>query len=202
MTRRFRTRRFGSALFLLFGLLNAPRSWAGPPSAVDAVVTAGREQVGKTTIYDPAYVKLSYPGGDLPLERGVCADVIIRAFRAGGVDLQELVHRDMAGHFSQYPRIWGLKATDANIDHRRVANLMTFFKRAGKALKISDQSADYRVGDVVAWRLDNGLLHIGLVLPTRSPDGLRPLMVHNIGAGAQIEDVLFAFEIIGHYRYF
>ncbi|HEY8133257.1 MAG TPA: DUF1287 domain-containing protein [Thermoanaerobaculia bacterium] len=151
---------------------------------------AALAQVGVTTTYDPSYVKLRYPGGDLPKSRGVCSDVVIRAFRAIGVDLQQAVHEDMKNHFDAYPKIWGLRATDTNIDHRRVPNLMRFFDRRGKSKSIG---AGYEPGDVVAWRLPNGLYHIGIVTGTG--------VVHNIGYGAQNEDVLRAFRIIGHYRW-
>ena len=163
---------------------------------------AALSQIGQTLLYDPGYVKLAYPGGDVPLERGTCTDVIVRAFRSAGVDLQVEVHRDMAGNFSSYPKTWGLKAPDANIDHRRVPNLMTFFKRKGKSLPVSAQPEDYLPGDVVAFRLPNGLHHIGLVVDRKSADGIRPMLVHNIGYGAQLEDILFAYERLGHYRYF
>ena len=151
---------------------------------------AAAQQVGMTTIYDPSYVTLRYPGGDLPPERGVCADVIIRAFRSIDVDLQKEVHEDMRAHFSRYPRMWGLKKPDANIDHRRVPNLMTFFKRKGKSA-----GGDFQAGDVVAWQLPGGLYHIGIV----AADG--KLVIHNIGRGTQEEDILHAFPIIGHYRW-
>ncbi|HEY7213673.1 MAG TPA: DUF1287 domain-containing protein [Thermoanaerobaculia bacterium] len=158
---------------------------------------AGR-QVGVTTQYDPSYVRLAYPGGDVPLDRGVCADVVVRAFRAIGVDLQVEVHRDMQRNFSAYPRNWGLTSPDRNIDHRRVPNLMRYFERQGKRLSLDGA---YEPGDVVAWRLPNGLHHIGVVAAGRVPRESRPYVVHNIGAGTQKEDVLYAFEIIGHYRW-
>jgi len=151
---------------------------------------AAAQQVGVTTIYDPSYVQLRYPGGDLPPERGVCADVIIRAFRRLGVDLQREVHEDMRAHFSAYPQMWGLRGPDANIDHRRVPNLMKFFARRGKSV-----SGDFQAGDVVAWRLPGGYYHIGIV----ADDGR--LAIHNIGRGAQKEEILHAFPIIGHYRW-
>jgi len=151
---------------------------------------AAATQVGVTTIYDPSYVQLRYPGGDLPLERGVCADVIIRAFRNIGVDLQREVHEDMRAHFGSYPQNWGLSSPDANIDHRRVLNLMTYFKRHGKTA-----GGDFQAGDIVAWRLPGGFYHIGIV----AADGR--LVIHNIGRGAQKEDILHAFPIIGHYRW-
>ena len=159
---------------------------------------AAARQVGVTTRYDPSYVRLAYPGGDVPLDRGVCADVVIRAFRAIGVDLQVAVHDDMRTHFGAYPDHWGLRGPDRNIDHRRVPNLMRYFERRGKRLPLDGA---YEPGDVVAWRLPNGLHHIGVVAADRVPRQHRSYVVHNIGAGAQREDVLYAFEIIGHYRW-
>ena len=168
------------------------------------VVEAAVEQTEYTLYYDPAYVRLDYPGGDVPAERGVCSDVIVRAFRKGaGVDLQKEVHEDMKRTFSAYPRKWGLTKTDANIDHRRVANLMTYFERKGKALAISAKAKDYLPGDVVAWELSDGLLHIGIVtniLSETTTDAYQ--IVHNIGGGARVEDRLFSWKVIGHYRYF
>jgi uncharacterized protein YijF (DUF1287 family) len=156
-------------------------------------------QVGVTLVYDPSYVRLRYPGGDVPPERGVCADVVVRAFRRIGIDLQSRLHEDMASHFAEYPHLWSLRQSDSNIDHRRVPNLMAYFKRQGKALPIS---SPYQPGDIVAWRLSNGLHHIGVVSQRRAPpDGKHNLVVHNIGQGARTEDVLYAFEIIGHYRW-
>jgi uncharacterized protein len=160
------------------------------------------EQTTKTLRYDPSYVKLDYPNGDVPFESGVCADVIVRAFRQGGVDLQKEVHEDMTRNFKKYPQKWGAKRPDRNIDHRRVANLMTWFERQGKNLALSDNANDYRAGDVVAWELDNGRLHIGLVSRIKIEGTDRLALVHNIGLGARLEDVLFAWKIIGHYRYF
>jgi uncharacterized protein YijF (DUF1287 family) len=148
-------------------------------------------QVGVTRTYDPSYVRLAYPNGDVPMERGVCSDVVIRAFRSAGIDLQVEVHEDMRRNFGKYPQMWGLQAPDRNIDHRRVPNLMKFFERRGKSLPLD---GEYKPGDVVAWRLDNGLHHIGVVSRGRK-------VVHNIGAGAQNEDVLRAWKIIGHYRW-
>lgn len=160
------------------------------------IADAALAQVGVTTGYDPAYVKLRYPGGDVPRDRGVCSDVVVRAFRAVGVDLQVAVHGDMAAHFSAYPQMWGMRGPDANIDHRRVPNLTTFFARRGKALAPDDA---YEPGDVVAWRLPSGLYHVGVVSSAR---GARDyLVVHNIGDGAKNEDVLRAWTIIGHYRW-
>lgn len=170
--------------------------------AARKLVTAARAQVGVTLTYDPAYSRLAYPGGDVPRERGVCTDVIVRAYRDGlGIDLQVLVHEDMRQAFSAYPSLWGLKKTDRNIDHRRVPNLQTFFKRAGASLAVSDSASDYLPGDVVSQMLPGNLPHIGIVVDERSADASRPLVVHNIGAGARLEDVLFAYPITGHYRY-
>lgn len=170
--------------------------------AAGKLVAAARRQVGVTLTYDAAYSKLDYPGGDVPRERGVCTDVIVRAYRdALDIDLQVLVHEDMRKVFSAYPALWGLKKTDRNIDHRRVPNLRTFFKRADAAQAISEEGADYRPGDIVSQMLPGNLPHIAIVADERAPDGSRPLVVHNIGAGARLEDVLFAYPITGHYRY-
>jgi uncharacterized protein YijF (DUF1287 family) len=174
------------------------------PAAGDRVSTgrslaaAAARQVGVTTRYDPSYVRLGYPNGDIPLDRGVCADVIVRAFRTIGVDLQVELHEDMKKNFSAYPRNWGLRSPDRNIDHRRVPNLMKYLERKGKRLA---PDAPYEPGDVVAWMLPNNLYHIGIVAEDRVPRASRPYMIHNIGAGAQKEDVLFSFKILGHYRW-
>jgi len=170
--------------------------------AADRLVAAAREQIGVTLTYDAAYSRLDYPGGDVPRERGVCTDVLVRAYRDGlGIDLQVLVHEDMRRAFSAYPALWGLKKTDRNIDHRRVPNLQAFFKRAGAALALSENGMDYRPGDIISQMLPGNLPHIGIVADAHSSDGARPLVVHNIGAGARLEDVLFAYPITGHYRY-
>ena len=172
------------------------------PEPAIKLVAAARSQIGVTTIYDPAYVKLPYPAGDVPEDRGVCTDVVIRAFRAMGLDLQRLVHEDMARAFSKYPQQWGLKSPDANIDHRRVPNLMRFFERAGKKIAVTKNPADYRPGDIVSCIIPGNLAHIMLVCDAASPaDPKRFQIIPNIGAGAQMEDRLFDFEITGHYRY-
>lgn len=164
------------------------------------ILTAARSQIGVTTAYDPAYVSLKYPGGDVPLKTGVCSDVVIRALRRVGVDLQKEVHEDMSAHFSLYPQKWGLKKPDRNIDHRRVPNLMTYLARKhvhiGEKLRIAGA---YPPGDIVAWDLGNGQLHIGIVSDRKIRDV--PLIIHNIGAGAQEEDLLFEYRVIGHYRF-
>ena len=161
------------------------------------------EQTNLTKTYDPAYVVIPYPNGDVPVEKGVCTDVVIRAFRRAGVDLQKVVHEDMKPNFAAYPQKWSLKTPDTNIDHRRVPNLQTFFTRRGKSLPITQKSEDYKPGDVVAWDLDGkGLTHIGIVSNTYNETTKRFLIIHNIGGGAKSEDVVFDWKIIGHYRYF
>ena len=164
------------------------------------VIDSAIEQTQQTVQYDPSYTKLKYPNGDVPIERGVCADVIVRAFRSAGIDLQKEVHEDMSLHFTAYPAKWGARKPDSNIDHRRVPNLMTLFDRKAKSVPITRNSSDYVPGDVVAWELDNKLLHIGLVSDVIANGTPNYLMVHNIGSGARIEDVLMAWKIIGHYR--
>jgi len=186
--------RLPTIAFLL--LLPAPSSADTSP-----LPAAARNQVGVTTTYDPAYFSLSYPGGDPPADRGVCTDVVIRAMRkAWNFDLQKEVHLDMRNHFSSYPKIWGLKRTDRNIDHRRVPNLRTFFKRRGWSLAVTDQPADYLPGDLVTCTVPPNLPHIMIVSDRRSTDGIRLLVVHNIGAGTHEEDRLFEFPLTGHYR--
>jgi uncharacterized protein len=163
----------------------------------DSTVTLTKQKVR----YDPSYFRLTYPNGDVPSDKGVCTDVVIRAYRKLGIDLQKEVHEDMKSHFSLYPKTWGLSKPDKNIDHRRVPNLMTFFNRHGTSLSISTRPQDYMPGDIVCWRLDGGQTHIGLVVKKKSSDGQRYMIVHNIGAGQVMEDCLFTFKIIGHYRY-
>ena len=161
------------------------------------------EQTTLTKTYDPAYVVIPYPMGDVPMEKGVCTDVVIRAFRRAGVDLQKAVHEDMRKNFSVYPKKWNLPKPDTNIDHRRVPNLQKFFTRQGKSLTITGKAESYQPGDVVAWDLDGrGMTHIGLVSNFWSETTKRYLIVHNIGAGTQAEDRVFDWKIIGHYRYF
>ena len=164
-----------------------------------AVLANAHAQVGQTIRYDPAYRELAYPGGDVPLDRGVCTDVIIRAYRAARFDLQIAVHEDMRRAFPAYPKHWGLKRPNTSIDHRRVPNLQTYFTRQRQNLPVSSRAIDYLAGDLVTWMLPTGQDHIGLV-SNRIADNGRPLIVHNIGAGAQIEDVLFEWKITGHYR--
>ena len=171
--------------------------------AVEKVVNAAHTQAEVTKTYDPAYTSIPYPNGDVPREKGVCTDVVVRAFRDGAkVDLQKDVHEDMARNFSVYPKKWGLKKPDTNIDHRRVPNLMTFFTRQGKALPVSRDSKEYQPGDVVAWDMGGGLLHIGIMSSEWDAGVGRFKVVHNVGWGVAIEDRLFDWKIIGHYRYF
>lgn len=167
------------------------------------LIAAAVAQTQESVTYNGAYFRITYPMGDVPAQYGVCTDVIIRAYRKLGIDLQKLVHEDMRGNFALYPakKIWGQTKTDTNIDHRRVPNLQTFFTRHGKKLIASEKPQDYQAGDMVTWMLPGNLPHIGIVSDQRSADGLRPLIVHNIGAGPQIEDMLFEYTISGHYRY-
>jgi uncharacterized protein len=151
--------------------------------------------------YDPSYFSINYPKGDIPSNKGVCTDVIIRAYRMMGIDLQKEVHEDMLANFDIYPDLWGLSHTDKNIDHRRVPNLMTFFKRNGQEKPITLNPQDYLPGDIVCWNLGGGVTHIGIVVNPKSKDNQRNLIVHNIGRGQVMEDCLFDFKIIGHYRY-
>jgi uncharacterized protein YijF (DUF1287 family) len=152
-------------------------------------------------IYDPSYFKIDYPNGDVPSDRGVCTDVVIRAYRKLGIDLQKEVHLDMKNNFNLYPKNWGLKTPDKNIDHRRVPNLITFFSRHGETLKISKEPKDFSPGDIICWNLGRGLTHIGIVSRKKSIDGQRFLIIHNIGAGQVLEDCLFSYKIIGHFRF-
>ncbi len=162
---------------------------------------AALELTKQKVTYDPSYFSIDYPNGDIPKDKGVCADVIIRAFRKIGIDLQKEVHEDMKKNFNAYPNLWGLKTTDKNIDHRRVPNLMTFFKRKGTVKPITNKPSDYLPGDIVCWNLGGGITHIGIVVNKKSRDGKRFLIVHNIGEGQVLADCLFDYKIIGHYRY-
>ncbi len=164
------------------------------------LASAARVQIGVTIRYNPEYQPIEYPSGDIPLDRGVCTDVIVRSFRTGlGVDLQKLVHEDMKRHFGEYPRHWGLTSPDKNIDHRRVPNLQTYFKRRGWSLAASKIATDYKPGDLVTCIVPPNLPHIMIVSDRKNIEG-RPLVIHNIGAGANEEDRLFEFELTGHYR--
>lgn len=163
--------------------------------------TAALSLTSQSVVYDPVYFKIPYPNGDVPAGKGVCTDVIIRAYRILGIDLQKEVHEDMKTNFSKYPKTWGMKTTDSNIDHRRVPNLMVFFGRKGEIKKKSSAADDYSPGDIVCWNLGGAITHIGIVVNKKSVDGKRYQIVHNIGAGQVLEDCLFNYKIIGHYRY-
>lgn len=186
-------------LLLFIALLCVPYSLVAQISFADRLASAAKMLTQQQVTYDPSYFQIAYPNGDVPADKGVCTDVVIRAYRQLGIDLQKEVHEDMRANFAVYPQNWGLKTTDKNIDHRRVPNLMTFFSRKGVSLPISTASADYKAGDVVAWNLGRGLTHIGIVV--FAPDSKKPMVVHNIGNGQELSDCLFSWQIIGHYRY-
>lgn len=172
-------------------------------SLVQALIKAAKERTLHDVRYDGSYFPITYPNGDVPSNIGVCTDVVIRSFRKIGVDLQKNVHEDMLSNFSSYPSkaLWGLTKPDKNIDHRRVPNLQVFFKRFGESLEITGNTNNYRPGDLVTWMLAGNLPHVGIVIDEMSLDGKRPLVVHNIGEGPKINDVLFEYKITGHYRY-
>lgn len=198
------TRRDGLALLLTAPFSRAFAQQSGAPSTRDwnaSLVAAAMKQIGVTVSYDAAYTKIHFPNGDVPRERGVCTDVVIRAYRdAFGLDLQARVNADMRAHFSLYPKLWGLSGPDANIDHRRVPNLRTFFARMGAGLPASDNFDDYLPGDLVTHALPDGRPHIVLVSGRKAASGA-PAVIHNIGAGAKLEDTLKEFRITGRYRY-
>lgn len=156
--------------------------------------------VDSTIEYDPTYYKIPYPNGDVPAGKGVCTDVVIRAYRKLGIDLQKEVHQDMKANFALYPKAWGLKRPDTNIDHRRVPNLQVFFARHGKSIGVTNTASDYRPGDIVTWMLPSNRPHIGLVTGRKGRSGAY-MLVHNIGSGQVLEDCLFSYAITGHYRY-
>lgn len=172
-----------------------------PTSSEEKLSNAAISIIDATIIYTPNYVSLKYPNGDIPAKTGVCSDVVIRAYRKLNIDLQKEVHEDMKANFSKYPKIWGLKSCDTNIDHRRVPNLEIFFARKGKKLKVSDNPNDYKMGEIVTWMLGGKLPHIGIVTHKKSADGKRPMIVHNIGNGQVLEDCLFDYDIVGHFSY-
>lgn len=187
---------------LILSLLGITQYLLAAPSVSDGnqLVNDARKQIGVTVSYDPSYHQLDFPGGDVPETTGVCTDVVIRAYRQQQIDLQLLVNTDMKNHFSAYPNHWGLTRTDSNIDHRRVPNLETFLKRHGQTLSTTDK-ASFLPGDIVTWRLpENNLPHIGIVSDKISSDGT-PLIIHNIGRGTKEENILFLFDINGHFRY-
>ncbi len=166
----------------------------------EALSSSAMELIDPNIVYDGSYFSIPYPNGDIPSDKGVCTDVIIRAFRKIDIDLQKEVHEDMKANFGKYPKLWGLRSTDRNIDHRRVPNLMVYFQRQGYELPITNEPTDYLPGDIVAWSLGGAITHIGILVDQKSRDGRRHLIVHNIGAGQLMEDLLFKYEIIGHFR--
>lgn len=193
---------FRKLLLLILTGLNVQLLFAQSPQAQASKLSdAGISIINSRIVYDPAYVSIAYPNGDVPAGTGVCTDVVIRAYRKLGIDLQKEVHEDMKANFKLYPKNWGRKSTDRNIDHRRVPNLMVFFGRKGTKKPMTKNAADYLPGDIVCWDLNGKQLHIGLVINKKSADGKRYLLVHNIGGGQVAEDILFAWKIIGHYTY-
>jgi len=186
--------RIGSLLVLAVSV-------SGHAFADEALVSAAQDRLEHNVRYDGRYIKLGYPGGDVPANIGVCTDVVIRSYRAAyGFDFQKAVHEDMRANFSAYPKNWGLRRTDRNIDHRRVPNLEAYLKRQGASLGVSQKAEDYQPGDIVSWRLGGGLPHIGIVSDRKAQDGT-PLIIHNVGAGPQEENVLFAYKMTGHFRF-
>ena len=190
----------GSKVLVLTLLLFAVASQGLAEEPGICLSKAARSQVGVTTGYDGAYTRIPYPNGDVARDRGVCTDVVIRAYRTFGVDLQVLVHEDMKHAWAEYPNPWHMKTTDSNIDHRRVPNLAAFFRRHGQVVSDLKDPKTFQAGDIVTWQLAPGVPHIGIVSDQRSESGT-PLMIHNIGEGVREEDVLFAYTITGHYRY-
>jgi len=184
-------------VLILFPKISTAESFTGD------IVQAAIERTTQSVRYDGRYLSIPYPNGDVPENIGVCTDVVIRSYRALGTDLQQLVHEDMVANFSAYPskRIWGLNSTDRNIDHRRVPNLQAFLTRQGEKLKVSDKGRDYKAGDLVTWMVSGKLPHIGIVTDKVSLISGNPMIVHNIGAGPELEDMLFDYPISGHYRY-
>lgn len=194
----------GKAALWLSGLiLLGPVPLAGAGAVEKKLVEAAVDRTRHAVRYDGAYHVIDYPGGDVPADTGVCTDVIIRSYRALGIDLQVLLHEDIKANFDAYPskHIWGLTAPDRNIDHRRVPNLQTFFARNGESLSVTTEPANYRPGALVTWMLPGNLPHIGIVTDRVAPDTGNPLIVHNIGAGPVLEDMLFRFDMTGHYRF-
>lgn len=185
-------------IFLLFWTVSVT---FGQTSFYDRLADSALILTRHNVQYDPGYFRIDYPNGDLPSNKGVCTDVLIRAYRKLGIDLQKEVHEDIAANFNKYPKNWGLSHPDKNIDHRRVPNLMTFFSRFGTVKKVSADSRDYLPGDIVCWDLGGNVTHIGIVSGRLSSDGQRNLIIHNIGSGQVLEDCIFRYKIIGHYQY-
>ncbi len=201
MDNHFRTG--GIRATFIAGLLVCHSVSVSADSFENRLVQAAIERTRHTIKYDGAYYSIAYPGGDVPANLGVCTDVVIRSYRAVGIDLQVEVHKDISAHFDAYPsrRIWDLRRPDANIDHRRVPNLRVFFSRKGKSLPVSNDPTNYLPGDMITWLLPGNLPHIGIVTDQTNARNKHPLIVHNIGAGPKMEDMLFKLKITGHYRY-
>ncbi len=176
---------------------------AQPKTFEEKLSNAALKIINPDVVYDPAYVSIPYPNGDVAANKGVCTDVVIRAYRKLGIDLQKEVHEDMVMHFNLYPnqKRWGLKSTDTNIDHRRVPNLEVFFGRKGQKLAVSNEASEYKTGEIVTWLINGKLPHIGIVTHLKSDDGKRPLLVHNVGGGQVLEDCLFDYTLVGHFKY-
>jgi uncharacterized protein len=190
-------------LALLLGLLLLAPAPAHALNELDAqaLVASARAQIGVTVSYDPSYQRLRYPGGDVALDRGVCSDVLIRALRGQGVDLQRLLHEDMRAYFAAYPTRWGLRRPDRNIDHRRVPNLERYFQRLGSALALkSGAPIAPQPGDVISFTLPGNLPHIGIVSDKKAWFSARYLILHNVGAGTKEEDVMTRWPVVAHFR--
>ena len=174
-----------------------------PKTFEEKLSAAAISIIDSDVVYTSSYVSIKYPNGDVPSKTGVCTDVVIRAYRKLGIDLQKEVHEDMVKNFSLYPNIkkWGLHSTDTNIDHRRVPNLEIFFARKGEKLTVSDKPNDYKTGEIITWMINGKLPHIGIITNKKSPDGKRPMIVHNVGGGQVLEDCLFSYKIVGHFKY-
>lgn len=198
-------------IVFLFSSCNQKEKHIAITQASETVTTTFPEKLSQAAIsiidpsidYDPAYFSIKYPNGDVPKNKGVCTDVIIRSYRKLNIDLQKEVHEDMIDHFSEYPNLqkWGMTKTDTNIDHRRVPNLEIFFERNGENLPVTNNPNDYKTGEIVTWIINGKLPHIGIVTNQKSRDGKRNLIVHNVGGGQVLEDCLFDYKIVGHYRY-
>ena len=188
-------------LLLIPGLVSAYRQ-GEPPGFGKNLSEAAIERTQHIVRYDGSYRKINYPNGDVPDHLGVCTDVLIRSYRKLGVDLQKDIHEDMKENFDKYPKLWGLSKPDPNIDHRRVPNLQILFKRKGILLPVTKNPTDYVAGDIVSWMLPGNLPHIGIVIYSRSENSGKPLIVHNIGSGPVVEDILFDYRVTGHYRYY
>ena len=188
-------------MYLLLGLASNIHAEFAANSFSQQLLEAAQKRTTQQVTYDGSYLAIAYPMGDVPVTQGVCTDLVIRAYRSVEIDLQQLVHEDMQANFSVYPKIWNLHSTDTNIDHRRVPNLQTFFKRNGRELTVSQEVGDYKPGDLVTWMLPGNLPHIGIVSNQIAQGSKRPKIIHNIGRGPVEDDILFKYPVTGHYRY-